>query len=262
MLLTLLDPPYKYIIANKLRMNIIPVLDLKNRQIVRGMAGRREIYQPIVSKLTPSVEPLAVANAIRAHFKIARFYLADLDAIAGQSLASDVYDVLQSSGFSLWVDAGVRTCPDAEAVARSGVANIIIGLETLEGFQQWQACVQRFGPNRLVFSLDLYNGKPMKSNEWNSEDVLGIVDQVMQIGCQRMIVLDVARVGMDGGIGTESVCRQILAKYPQTEVILGGGIRNREDLQQAANAGATGVLIASALHDGRIGEKEIEEYDR
>ena len=38
-----------------------------------------------------------------------------------------------------------------------------------------------------------------------------------------------------------------------------GGVRDAADLRSLTDAGAAGVLIASALHDGRIGRKELAE---
>ena len=64
-------------------MRIIPVLDLLKGQIVRGIAGQRQEYRPIVSKLSASSNPLDVARAFRDHLNFTLFYLADLDAITG-----------------------------------------------------------------------------------------------------------------------------------------------------------------------------------
>ena len=64
-------------------MGILPVLDLKQGLVVHGVAGRRDEYQPIVSRLTNSARPLDVAKALREHFGFDQLYLADLDAIRG-----------------------------------------------------------------------------------------------------------------------------------------------------------------------------------
>src|SRR5215470_8940340 len=91
---------------------ILPVLDMMNGQIVRGVAGRREEYRPIVSKLIDSAEPLAVARAFRDQFGFTEFYLADLDAIQSGQAALDVYRCLQAEEFRLWIDAGIHTSQD------------------------------------------------------------------------------------------------------------------------------------------------------
>ena len=95
---------------------ILPVLDLMHGQIVRGIAGRRDAYRPIVSRLTDSAEPLAVARAFRSHFGFTEFYLADLDAIQHGQPALAIHDQLQQDGFRLWIDAGLCTDGDADRI--------------------------------------------------------------------------------------------------------------------------------------------------
>jgi len=63
-------------------MKILPVLDVMGGVVVRGIAGRRSEYRPIVSRLTASTDPGDVAEAFRQHFGFDQLYLADLDALA------------------------------------------------------------------------------------------------------------------------------------------------------------------------------------
>ena len=46
---------------------------------------------------------------LRDHFDFVEFYLADLDAIAGQLPSLSLFTQLQDKGFRLWVDAGIGT---------------------------------------------------------------------------------------------------------------------------------------------------------
>src|SRR5262245_32896730 len=114
-------------------MRVIPVLDLKDGQVVRGIAGRRHEYRPVVSRLTPSSQPADVARAFRDHLGLTELYLADLDAIAGAPPALPAYAAVRALGLRLWVDAGVRDLADAEPLAAAGIEGIVAGLETLRG---------------------------------------------------------------------------------------------------------------------------------
>ena len=89
-------------------MKVIPVLDLLDGCVVRGVAGRRSEYRPIVSQRTGSSEPLVVARAIRDAFGLCEFYIADLDGILRHQPKLAVYRQLMDDGFQLLVDAGVR----------------------------------------------------------------------------------------------------------------------------------------------------------
>ncbi len=239
-------------------MLIIPVLDLLNGQVVRGVAGRRDHYRPIASKLTTSSAPLDVGRAIRQQFGLSLLYLADLDAIGGSPPALDTYHALRDKGFRLWVDAGLRQARQAGPLALAGVEGIIAGLETLAGPEELAPLFNDAGPERLIFSLDLKDGKPLTfSRAWDTDDPIEIAGRVVDYGVRQVIALDLARVGMGSGTGTEGLCLCLLGMFPDLQLITGGGVRNASDLRRLRQMGLTGVLIASALHDGRITAEDL-----
>lgn len=242
-------------------LHIIPVLDVQGGQVVRGIAGRRAEYQPIVSRLTPSADPLAVALAFRRHFGLDRFYLADLDAIAGGPPALALYAALQASGCRLWVDAGIRTARAAAPLAAAGVDTVIAGLETLAGPEVLRELCAELGRDRILFSLDLQSGQPLTAlAAWPRRDPLAIAECAVEQGVRRVLVLDLASVGGGSGTGTEALCRQLSEVRPEVEVIAGGGVRDVADLRQLRQAGVRGVLIASALHDGHITSGQLAAF--
>jgi phosphoribosylformimino-5-aminoimidazole carboxamide ribotide isomerase len=71
-----------------------------------------------------------------------------------------------------------------------------------------------------------------------------------------VIVLDLARVGEATGPDVAMVTR-VRASAPGTTLIAGGGIRDLADLVRLAEAGCDGALVATALHDGRIGAEDV-----
>jgi phosphoribosylformimino-5-aminoimidazole carboxamide ribotide isomerase len=233
-------------------MVILPVLDLMAGQVVRGIAGHRSDYRPIVSPLTSSNEPAAVAAAFATHFGLTELYLADLDAIAGAAPAGDVYAKLHAGGFRLWVDAGIRTAEQARELGRLGIERIVVGLETVAGPDVLARAVEELG-ERVVFSLDLRDGQPIgDTGAWRAGDAERIVERAVAVGIGRLIVLDIARVGVGAGMGTEELCARIVKAHPRVEVYAGGGVRGAADLRRLRDAGVRGALVASALHDGSL----------
>ncbi len=240
-------------------MVIIPVLDLLAGQVVRGIAGRRHEYRPVVSRLTSSAEPLAVARAFRDRFGLTTLYLADLDAIAGAAPAVPTYAALRADGFRLWVDAGVRRASDAALLAAAGIEDIVAGLETLEGSAALTELCQVHGAEHMVFSLDLKGGEPLGDcAAWGATDAWSIAQRAIACGVWRALVLDLARVGVGAGTGTEAFCRQLAESCPGLEIIAGGGVRDVGDLKRLAGYGVKGALVASALHDGRLTRADLE----
>jgi phosphoribosylformimino-5-aminoimidazole carboxamide ribotide isomerase len=242
---------------------ILPVLDLMQGQIVRGIAGRRDEYRPIISKLIDTAAPIAVARAFRTRFGFDEFYLADLDAIQNGQPAFEVYDRLQREGFRLWIDAGIRTHQDdaLAALLESAAAGIIVGLESVAGPAELQQIVERVGMQRTVFSLDLKAGRPLGRAElWHTDDPWTIAEHAVEaLGVRRLIVLDLARVGVGAGVGTEELCMRLKRAHPGVEITAGGGVRGLDDVRRLHANGVDCVLVASALHDGRITPEEARQ---
>lgn len=238
-------------------MPILPVLDLLQGKIVRGIAGRRQDYRPVVSKLAESAEPLPIARALRHHFGFTEFYLADLDAIQFAKPAMDIYAQLQAAGFKLWIDAGVQTCDDVvlKSLVVANVPGVVVGLETLKNLNELKRIVCRLGAERTVFSLDLRAGQPM--GQLPDLDAWQIAELAIATGIHRMIVLDLARVGVGEGIGTEQLCVRLKQAYPALRLCAGGGVRGIDDVRRLMDLGIDHVLVASALHDGRITREDV-----
>jgi phosphoribosylformimino-5-aminoimidazole carboxamide ribotide isomerase len=234
-------------------MRVIPVLDIKDGLVVRGIGGRREEYRPIVSKLTTSCRPVDVARAFRDQLRLAEIYLADLDAIAGAPPSWRVYGEIQSLGCRLWVDAGVRHVADALELARHGIQDVVVGLETIPGPEVLTSTCRELGGDRIIFSLDHKDGRPLgELAPWKQPDIYAIAAQAIEGGIRRLLILDLTRVGMGQGPGTEIICRKLADDYPDVEISVGGGIRDAADLRRLADCGVTSVLVASALHDEQL----------
>jgi phosphoribosylformimino-5-aminoimidazole carboxamide ribotide isomerase len=241
-------------------MRIIPVIDLQHGQVVRGIAGRRQEYRPIVSQLTGSSAPVDIARAFRDNLGLHELYLADLDAIGGAAPALAIYAAVRKHGVRLLVDAGVREGDQAAPLAEADIEGIVVGLETVHGPRVLEQLVRRHGSDRIVFSLDLRDGKPLGDTAgWSASAVWPIATEAIGLGIRRLIVLDVARVGVAGGTGTEAVCQRLAQAYPDVELIAGGGVRGREDLERLRRCGVHAVLVASALHDGRLRRADMQQ---
>jgi phosphoribosylformimino-5-aminoimidazole carboxamide ribotide isomerase len=234
-------------------VEIVAVLDLRGGVVVRGIAGRRAEYRPVVSTLTASSDPLEVARAFRDHLGLGTLYVADLDAIAGVAPAHAVFSRLQADGFALWVDAGVREAGDAQELAAAGVG-VVVGLETVSG-PDALAGIAYSEP--VLFSLDLKGGAPLAQPGW-PEDPWEIACEAAGWGVERILILDLARVGTGTGIGTEELCSRIASEFPDVEVWAGGGIRGVEELHRLRDRGVARVLMASALHDGSVRREDLE----
>ncbi|MBX9681046.1 MAG: hypothetical protein K2X38_20000 [Gemmataceae bacterium] len=238
-------------------MRVLPVLDLLSGQVVRGVAGQRETYRPIVSRWTTSAEPLAVAQALRDAYGLTCFYVADLDAILRRQSNIAAVGSLLADGFSLYVDAGIRTLDDALQLPLQ--LELVIGLETIVGPDELQRLSESVGSNRLIFSLDLKAGVPLAREAWPSSP-RAIADLAVALGVRRLLILDLAKVGVGEGLGTDDLCRDLRRASPNLELLAGGGVRGADDLTHLESLGLDAVLVASALHDGRLTPEDVARF--
>lgn len=239
-------------------MRVIPVIDLKDGLVVRGIAGQRSRYRPVVSVLAADPCPRSVATAFAKTLGLDEVYVADLDAIAGGEPAWAAYEQIAGAGLRLWVDAGIGEVGRAQQLARWAAtlvpsAGLVVGLESVQDPQRLPSLHAALGKDGGLFSLDLHHGGPLTcSPAWHQATPRQIADAAVAAGFRRLLVLDLAAVGVDQGPASVELCRELRGAYPHLELVTGGGVRGRADLQRLADSGCDAVLVASALHDGRL----------
>jgi len=237
-------------------MQILPVLDLKGGVVVRGVAGRRDEYRPIQSKLCHDASPASVADALRATFGFAECYVADLDALGGAPPDTTAFAAIERAGLRPWIDAGA-TAVETRGNDLPG-ATTIVGLESIADEPMLRRLADCVGPDRLVFSLDLKDGRPLTTSAaWAVRSPEDIAACAVAIGVRTMIVLDLAGVGVGAGVPTLDLCRRLRARFPLLRLVSGGGVRDSADLRSLHEAGCDGALVASALHDGRLSAADV-----
>ncbi len=244
-------------------MRVIPVLDLMAGRAVLASRGLRATYAPARSALvsdTAAGDPLALARAFRDALRCDEWYVADLDAIAGGARQRALVRALSGLGGRLLVDAGVATADRAREVLADGgdAARVVVGLETLPSFAALADVARVVGAERLVFSLDLRAGRPVALPGASHHGApLELVQAAVEAGAGGVLVLDLARIGTGAGVNLELV-RAVRRAYPTIELLAGGGIASRGDVDRLADAACDGVLVATALHDARLGREDVE----
>lgn len=242
-------------------MRIIPVLDLLNGVTVQAVAGRRDEYRPIRSCLTESVEPSVVVQHLDDVCKSGTAYIADLDAILHQTPNRCILAELSRKHLNLMVDSGIQSSDDVRSLLDLGIEHVVIGLESLPDVDTARELIQTFGADSLILSLDLKSGVPMaKHDGWNQTSPLRILDELIEIGFRRWIVLDLSAVGTSQGVPTAVLCEKLRQLRPDDEIITGGGVRTVADLDELKTIGVDGVLVASALHTGAVSAEDLAEW--
>jgi len=246
-------------------MQVIGVLDLLGGLAVHARAGRRESYAPVATIAGSRIEPgdaLAVARAYVDRLGLTELYVAHLDAIlgldeAGRTSQSTVVAAVAALGAPLWLDAGVSTADQARHALGLGAAHVVVGLETLPSYDALGEICTAVGGDRIAFSLDLQNGEPMILTGVSraippGEPVHLLAARAADAGASAVIMIDLARVGTGTGLDLGLIAR-VRTAAPGVTLLAGGGVRGLEDIVRLADAGCDGALVATALHDGRLG---------
>jgi phosphoribosylformimino-5-aminoimidazole carboxamide ribotide isomerase len=240
-------------------LKIIPVIDVLNGLVVHAVRGKRKEYQPLQSTLCKSAEPISVARAFR-NLDFSEVYVADLDAISGHlanfQLIKRISDEIQ---IKLMVDAGFTNIQIAKKMLEDNSASkIIVGTETLEKESFLTESIKTFGSNRVIVSLDLKDGKVLTSLSFDGcFDPMRLLKNFVAIGVSQIIVLDLSRVGSKEGVDVEFL-KEMIGNL-SIDVYVGGGVRDIQDLIELRKIGVTGVLVATALHQGKILANDLRQ---
>ncbi len=226
-------------------MEVIPVLDLMAGSVVRARRGERARYRPITTPLSPSSDPLEVARGLLGIGPFERFYVADLDAIAGTGDHCAVLRRLRSElDLELWVDSGIADPAAARDWLDAGFGHLVLGSET----QTDVTLLRRLsGDPRVVLSLD-----------FRGDDFIGAPALLGEPDAwpDRVIVMTLARVGSGTGPDLARIAA-IRAPAGKRKLYAAGGIRGAADLVDLTRAGVAGALVASCLHDGTLSGQDI-----
>ncbi len=232
---------------------IIPVLDLKHGKVVRARAGDRASYQPIVTPLSPTSEPIDVLRGLRSVAPFPTIYIADLNAIAGEGTHGGVLGTLAAAApeVEFWLDGGFRTGAAARVAVPVGTTPVF-GSESLAGPEALADARAMFGAGKIVLSLDYRGGRFMGPVE---------IEKRAALWPDRIILMTLDRVGTGTGPDLDALA-VLVRRANERAVFAAGGVRNEDDLVRLQAIGVAGVLVATALHDGRLSAAAVSRFLR
>ncbi|MHA1307562.1 MAG: HisA/HisF-related TIM barrel protein [Candidatus Heimdallarchaeota archaeon] len=250
-------------------MKLIPVLDLLNKQVVQGIGGQRDIYQPIVDSIIVSnAEPLHVLNAFYDSLSLADFYIADLNQIQWKQESDEkafqnleiIKKLSENKEFNILLDGGCQTLADVNQQLALGIDFVVLGTETMKSMQFLEEVTSEINPEKIILSIDLKGGKLLTSSQQLQQTTpIKLAKYAESLGIQAIIVLDLEKVGSQKGPLTDSLL-EISQGVSNIPVYTGGGVRSIEDIEILQENNISGALIATAFHKGKISRKELDKF--
>ncbi|MEN3280472.1 MAG: phosphoribosylformimino-5-aminoimidazole carboxamide ribotide isomerase [Solirubrobacteraceae bacterium] len=246
-------------------LRVVGVIDLKGGTAVHAVRGERERYRPVSGVIAgDDGDALALARGLREELGLEEIYVADLDAIVwgSERAAGGGHDALLralAAEARLMVDAGVTEPAAARALLDLGAHRVIVGTETLSDAAALDRLLAELPAGAVILSVDLRDGRALSPDaQLAGLPALDAFARLHRPGLREAIVLDLARVGSGAGPDVALIA-EIHAAFPDLELLAGGGVRDVDDLRALDAAGAAGALVATALHRGVIGPRELAE---
>jgi len=239
------------------QFRIIPVIDILNSCAVHALKGDRKNYKPLKSDLFNSSKPLHIIKTLKKMGAFKEIYIADLDSIIKRNPNLDLlYNISELTDLEIMLDPGIIDEKDLKKFQQLKVKKLILGLETLKKIHLIETCQKILGSDKIIISLDLYQGKVISQNEYiASLRPIDIIYYLEKIGIKEIILLDLFRVGQKIG-GVPPFYIKIRQNF-KGSLLVGGGIKNMEDIKNLIQNKFDGALIATSLYDGTIGIDEL-----
>jgi phosphoribosylformimino-5-aminoimidazole carboxamide ribotide isomerase len=230
-------------------LHIIPVIDLMHGQVVQAIQGQRQSYLPIQSQLTASHALLDVVAAILQVYPFDCVYIADLNAITGDTTLPNhrghIAEAMQAfPQIQWWVDAGFKSTASLVPWLDNAIRPVLAS-ESLLDTHTYNALREMV--ENSVLSLDYFQ------DGFHGPEKL---EQDHSYWSQPTIVMSLPKVGANQGPDLEKL--HAIKQTTHRALYAAGGVRNIEDIHSLANAGAAGVLIASALHQKKITAVDLQ----
>ncbi|PSQ28712.1 1-(5-phosphoribosyl)-5-((5-phosphoribosylamino)methylideneamino)imidazole-4-carboxamide isomerase [Halobacteriales archaeon QS_9_67_15] len=224
---------------------VVPAVDVQDGQVVQLVGGERgtgKAYGDPVEAAEQWVEQGART-----------LHLVDLDgAFEGERAnAEAVRAVVEAVDVDTQLGGGIRTVDDATALLDAGVDRIILGTAAVET-PDIVADISDGCPGTVLVSLDAKDGEVVVSG-WTEGTGLNpaeAAERYEELGAGGILFTDVDVEGQLEGVRTEPIERIVDAV--DIPVVASGGVATLDDVRALKGAGASAVVVGSALYEGEF----------
>ena len=243
---------------------ILPAIDLEGGRVVRLVQGdfaRQTVYQQ---------EPIAVARAF-ADAGATWLHVVDLDgARRGEPMQLELVAeiVAEVHGrIHVEVGGGLRTAEAVAGALGTGASRVSVGTAALRDPTFALGLVARYGPARVVGSLDIRDGMAYGEGWRQGSEGVPATDALEMLSASGIDTFEVTAIDRDGLLGGPDVALlRSLVRLGRGRIIASGGVSSLDDVLAVQAAGCAGVIVGRALYEGKVTVHElisaIDGHDR
>lgn len=229
--------------------SVIPAVDVQDGEVVQLVAGERgteKRYGDPKAAATEWVEQGATT-----------LHLVDLDgAFEGRRVNADAFEtIIDAADVDLQIGGGIRTAADAFDLLDLGVDRVILGTAAVETPEIVADISERY-PGSVMVSLDAKNGEVVVAGwtETTGLDPAEAAARYEKLGAGAILFTDVDVEGQLSGVNTDLVSR--VCEAVEIPVVASGGVATLDDIVALREAGASAVVVGTALYEGAFSLQE------
>lgn len=236
-------------------IELIPAIDIIDGKCVRLTKGDYE-------QKTVYGEPLEMARQFEA-IGYRRLHVVDLDGAKSRHIVNCRILQQLSEETSLTIDfgGGLKTDDDICKAFEAGASMVTVGSVAVTNPELFERWLRKYGPKRIILGADVRNGQ-VCINGWkeaSAEALLPFLQRYIDMGVENVLCTEISKDGTLTGPAI-ALYKEIMAAYPQLNLIASGGVSSIEDIKALQAAGIPSVVFGKAIYEGRINLNELWDW--
>jgi phosphoribosylformimino-5-aminoimidazole carboxamide ribotide isomerase len=232
---------------------IIPAIDLMDGGCVRLLKGDFQ------QRTNYDANPVEMAQSFAAD-GAEWLHVVDLDGAKNEKAEQSalIIEIAQQSGMKVQTGGGLRELFQIQRLLDAGIERVVIGSLAISAPQTVRYWLSELGPEKIVLALDVVinlDGVPVPAvrgwTETSDTDLWQVLDEFLPAGLKHILVTDIAKDGALNGANT-GLYRDIIAKYPQLDVITSGGVGSLNDVKALKALEPAGIIVGKALYENKF----------
>ena len=228
-----------------MNIRIIPKLDIKNHNLVKGinLEGLRVLGNPRKFAETYYKEG---ADEIIYHDVVASLYQRN-------NLTSLIKNTSENIFLPMLAGGGIKNINEVEAILKSGADRIFLNTAAIDNPNIINDIVKKFGSSTLVVSFEVVKSdnkffcRKDFGREETKKELMSWVKEVEIRGAGEIIITSIDTDGT--GLGFDLKLAEKLSEKIKVPYILNGGISSIKQIDDLLNcSNPSGIAIGSALH--------------
>ncbi len=233
-------------------MRVIPAVDIRKGKCVQLVGGDPDTEQDYGDPLEAALE-WGKKGAERIH-------VIDLDAAMdeGENLEY-IRKIVKNSDLEVQVGGGVRSVEKVEKLLNFGVDDVIIGTTAFRSPDVFERILESVGGENIFVALDAKGGKVVVEG-WKESTEKGVLETAKELEDNGVGGFLFTNVDVEGRLeGLDAKMVKNLVQTVDIPVFAAGGVKSIKDIKKAKKAGASGVIVGTAIYEGKLSLEEALE---